>query len=198
MIRLPTIAAILLGAVLPASGAAADCPVPADLDSGIAVRFDDGALERYVRTRPAVVRLERSFDGAVESIMDLGHGVYVLTYMDVFDGSPDLGSRMTTSFPGGLASLQPPAPGARWTARTLLLDRSGPTEENITVAWGALAETEIGGCRFTVLDGIIAYQSDNAYFEGVTYLPEFGFGFLQWAEDETGRSTFTALSIEAG
>lgn len=174
------------------------CPTGADLDLGITIDFDDGASETYQSVRPNVVRLNRAFEGVEESRMDLGHGVFVLTYAEVYDGKLDLRSRMTTSYPGGLLAIPMPEAGTRFEADTVSLDSSGPFEETVSVAWGQATTIDVGGCNYAAIEGIIAYQGEETLFEGVVYLPDLGFGYLAYYEDSAGRDNYVPTAIKVG
>ncbi len=183
---------------LPATAALA-CPTGADLATGFTVEFDDGASEFYLGIRDDLVRMEQSYEGEVSAVMDLGLGVFVLSYMDVYDGRPDTSTRITTSYPDGIASLKVPEAGARWSVETVGLNTmDGPFAETVIVAWGNEASLQIGACSYTAIDGIIAYQSDYTYSEGITYLPDLGVGFVSWYEDNEGRFDYGAVNIRAG
>ncbi len=189
---------ILSFVALPAAAVQA-CPTSTDLSTGFTVEFDDGASEYYLALRDDLVRMEQSFDGDITAVMDLGLGVFVLSYMDVYDGRPDPSTRITTSYPEGIASLRVPETGARWSEVTVGLNMlDGPFEETVIVAWGSAGQLQIGGCDYTAIPGIVAYQSENTYSEGITYLPELGVGFVSWYEDGEGRYEYGAMNIRAG
>ncbi len=194
MTRLPLAALI----ALLAPAAALACPVAADLALGVRIDFDDDTTEYYVALRDDLVRLERRYDGEPEAMMDLAHGVYVLTSMEIYDGTPDIGTRITTAYPGGLTELTPPVAGQRWAADTVVTGSDGPYAEQVTVAWGEPIEVRIGACTYAAIEGIIAYVGDEQVFEGITYLPDLGLGYVSWFEDAQGRESYTALGIAAG
>lgn len=194
MTRLPLAA---LTALL-APAAALACPTAADLPSGVMIDFDDNTTEHYLGLRDDLVRLERRYDGVTEAVMDLAHGVYVLTYMEIYDGAPDTSTRITTAYPGGLSSLTPPQAGERWEAATVVTNSDGPYTEQVTVAWSEPTEVQIGDCTYAALEGIIAYVSDEPLFEGITFLTDLGVGYVSWFEDGQGRESYTALGIAAG
>ena len=189
--------AVCLAALLPMPALA--CPTGADLANGITIRHDDGASETYRAVRDDLVRMEQSFDGELTAIMDLAHGTYVLTYMDVYDGRPDAGSRITTAYPGGMATLSAPEAGARWSLDTIVMDSAGPYAETVTVAWSTPRDATIGSCTYSAIDGIIAYDGeDETYVEGITYLIDVGVGYVNFYEDSAGRTDYVAIAIEAG
>ena len=178
----PAIATLLV--LAPAAGAT--CPTTADLGTGISIFYSDGSQETYVAVRDDLVRMEYAYDGTVEAVMDLALGVFVLSHMEVRNGTPDPSSRLTTSFPGGMGTLPAPAAGDRWARTSVVLDSSGPFEEEVTVAWGVPREVTVGSCTY-----------GEPYYEGITYLPDLGFGFVGWYEDASGRSTYAVTEILA-
>lgn len=179
------------------SSAALACPTGADLATGISIRFDDGALETYTALRDDLVRIEQGYDGEASAVMDLALGVYLLSYMDVVNGSPDTGSRYTISYPGGIGGLQVPAPGQRWTAETVLMDSTGPYTETMTVAWSQPFEQIIGACSYEAIEALIAYQGDDFYTEGLVFLPDLGVAYVSAYEDTSGRSEYAAVEVFA-
>lgn len=178
------------------AGPALACPTGADMETGVTITFDDGGFETYRQLRDNLVRMERGYDGAQDSVMDLGLGTFVLSYMDAFDGMPDPSSRTTTAYPGGLASLKVPMAGDRWQATTTVF-AGEPYAEEVSVAWGDERTVQIGACSYTAIDGIIAYESDTTIVEGIVYLTDLGIGYLEWFEDDQGREQYTATSITA-
>lgn len=175
------------------------CPTSSDLAGGIMVVFDEGSEELYTGIRAGLVRMQSSYDGDVSATMDLASGTYVLSYMDVFDGQPDTSSRITTAYPGGLSSLPAPTPGQRWSQPTIVTDSNGPYPETVEVAWADQGQVGVGDCSYTAIEGIIAYKGEGVepYFEGITFLPELGIGYVNWYQDEAGREDYVVYSISA-
>lgn len=196
MIRI--LALLLLPGVATAQGA---CPVAEDLSRGIRVTFDDGGTQSFRRAgEPGVVRIAgRAWDGSAYR-MEVGQGLYVLTYVYLgADGMPDEASRVSYDYGMAPAELPVPAPGGRFQAVATMTDATGVFAQAISQAAGEVERREIGGCSYDVLPLGIAYDTVNAYTEGLDYLPELGIALLRWQEgSDIPRHDAAPVSIAVG
>ena len=185
-------------AMLSASGALAQCPVAEDLEGGIRVDFADGYYEVYRAASPGVVEL---VGGNVEGMyyrMQLGHGQYLLSHVDVLEGGAE-DTANATSYDYGLppARMPQPAPGGRWdVVPSVSFADAGPVPEAQSAVFGPLQQVTIGTCHYEGFEVITAFDTPEAYLEGAVYLPALGFGWMSWSQDDLGgRAEYSAVSI---
>lgn len=181
--------ATLFAALLGAPGIALSCPTGADLAHGIAVSFQDGNVEIYRALKNGMVRATGGPTGTEDYQMDLAYGFYLLNSQNVENGRPDADSLQTTNFPMSIEGIPNPTPSMRWQVDVTLTDPGGTTNETQTFATGSSRMQQFGNCSYQVLDAIIHYDGENQVVDGLVYLPELGFGYLAWYQDEFGERT---------
>ncbi|NDU99979.1 hypothetical protein [Pseudoroseicyclus tamaricis] len=184
-------------ALITAGPAFAECPVPADMETGIRVEYSDGLVEMFRASGPGVVEsIGVDYDEPIYW-MEMAQGLYVTDYAEVWGDFIDLPNATRHDYGAPAAELPVPEPAGRWDARPdLLYPDEAPVSVTQSYVFGPEEAISVGACRFDALEVTTAYQSDDNYIEGVTYLSDFGFGWLAWMDDETdGYSTYSAVSI---
>lgn len=173
--------------LLAAAPALAECPTPDDLARGIRVEFQDGKVETFRAGGPGLVEVAGlSPDGGTYRYT-LAHGVHILSFeaLDA-DGRPDPERATTYDYGRPAADLPVPEPLGRFATGVTATDGAGPRSEPQSQAWGAPSTTILDGCAFDTIDGIVAYETANAYVEGLLYFPGLGLSVLAWEETADG------------
>lgn len=184
-----------------ASPAWAICPVADDLQTGIRLTADDGAVETYVAQTPDIVELTVTYDGGYSDKSLLGKGVYLLAVEEFYHGQKVHGSGSTYAYQDPVDAMPDPAPHAIWRTRAIV---DGADEDKITASWDAPVEMTYGDCRYTVIPGEITYSGANyRQTEGLHYLPELGFAYLAFSQYEhSGQMNeyqiITISAVESG
>ncbi len=144
-----------------------------------------------------MIRVDGSYDDDPTYRYELGQGSYLLSSIDIVDGAPDLGTRVTYSYPMPAAEMPAIAPAQRWQLDVVSASTDGVFPEGQSYATSEERSVSIGGCEYRAIDMIIAYDDDSQSTDGLVFLPDLGFGFLAWFEDSDGRSTYTPVEIGA-
>lgn len=167
-----------------AGPALADCPVAADLASGIRLISEDGTREVYLQQGPGVVEMTGTYPDGYTSRTLLGQGIYVLELVDLIDGQADLSTRLTFAFPMQPGEIPIPAAGDVWQVKTAMWDGYESIAETISARWGSLARVTYGDCSYDMIAGTLSYSSaDYSHQEVIHYLPQLGFGALYSYDD---------------
>lgn len=173
----------------------ATCPVPGDLAQGITVVFDDGGRETFREVRPGIVAVYGQDPDGSGYVMTLAQGFHLLETRDL----DDLEGALTYDYGMAETALPVPRPGESRTLAARVTDANGTYDENQVQSYGKALPTDIGTCHYRAFEGLINYASGDNYVESILYLPELGFGFLQWSQsDVDGRNPMTAISIHTG
>ena len=147
--------------------------------------------------RPAgsgIVRVEGLEGGALAYRMELGQGTHLLRYEAVEDGRTVAGSTDLYDYGVAPSEMPVPAPGGRWQADVTVQSEEGTRAESQSQVFDAASPVEIGGCRYDRVPVVIAYDTEDAYLEGIDYLPALGFGYLAWSETADGGRLATEPS----
>lgn len=175
--------------------ALADCPVRADLAQGITIAFVNGGIETFREVRPGVVAVYGQTSAGEAYVMTLGQGFHLIESRDL-DGQ-DTG--ISYDYGMDAAALPVPQPGGNSTLSVQITDSVSTFEQGQAQSYGKARPVDIGACRYSALEGMIAYETDDNFVESILYFPELGFGFLQWSEsDDEPRSPLTVVEIRAG
>jgi len=192
------IAAIAAALLMPiAAVAQTACMTASDLNLGITVTLDSGATEVYRRDADdgAVVIVDGTDESGPAYRLGLAQGILV-QFFDVVDEGDRTNSVSTTyDYPVAPTDVPVPVPGMRWQVSAVRSDSKGETTEDQSLQAGAVVPLAIGGCIYDSLPVTVSYGT--AYVEEITYLPDLGFGFLHWFQNEGGeRNTLTLISLE--
>jgi len=180
------------GAVL----AQAACPTAQDLARGIRIDFADGSSETFRDQGAGVVTVQGVDVEGFGYVMELGKGIHLLSYAPMTDGVIDEGARLDYDYGLAIADMPVPEPGGRWSTSVTVTDSMGPRSEPQSHAWGTLGSVDIGGCRYDMIEALIAYKTADNYVESVLYLPALGIGYLLWNESsQTERFPVEAVAI---
>lgn len=185
-------AALLLAG--PAMGQTA-CPVADDLFRGIRVDFDGGRVETYRSAGQGVVLMEgREADGPGYRL-NLGQGTHVLRY----ETPGDVSSVQVYDYGVGPAEMPVPVPGGRWQVEVSVTAPGRDRIEAQAQAYDQETTRQIGACSYRVVPVVIAYDTADAYMEGLDYLPELGFAYLVWSRNADGPGAeYSPVAISAG
>ncbi len=176
--------------------AQAGCPTAADLARGIRIDFADGSFETYRDTGAGVVVVDGADPEGFGYQMELGHGIHLLSYVNVNDGVVDDTSRISYDYGRAVGELPLPEAGGRWSSPVTVNDQYGPRSEPQTHQWSQISTVDIGGCSYDMIEAIIGYKTGDGYRESVEYLPELGLGYLLWNESDTmARNPVRPVSI---
>ncbi|MEM0942593.1 MAG: hypothetical protein AAGI70_01475 [Pseudomonadota bacterium] len=164
----------LLIALLPVTAHAA-CPTPADLEgAGIWVRSDDGAITHYVRTSPDMVAETTMYDANEGYWLESYRGLYVTADQDIQNGGRVEGTLTRSTYPGGVASLPQPEPGARWSGPVTDTNADGTDVQKFSVAFGEVQEVKIGPCTYQGIpaDTVFHEEGGGGTTGRLVYLPD--------------------------
>ncbi|MGZ9812292.1 hypothetical protein ACXN5S_17655 [Pseudoroseicyclus sp. H15] len=188
---------LVLITALAAGPAFAECPVPADMQTGIRVEYSDGLVEIVRSAGDDIVELVGVEGREAIYRMELAHGLHVLSYVAFDGGRPDAESAMSYDFGMPAAEMPVPAPSQRWDTAALVTTGSEPPVETAqSSVFGPVESLSVGECRFASIEVMTAFDTDDNYIETIKYLPELGFGWLVTMNDETsGFSAYSAVSI---
>ncbi|MCF2905421.1 hypothetical protein L0666_10505 [Octadecabacter sp. CECT 8868] len=189
----------LIVTLLAAAPALADCPVAADLETGIRVTESDGTTNTFRLIDDGIVQNDGvATDGYTYRNL-LAQGTHLIGLSDTENGNdiPDTVRTMTYAFaPAGM-----PIPEAS-SSRSYQTTVTSPTSvypETQTQAWGAMTTLTIGDCTYDMIPGKLTYtNTDYVVYEGLYYLPDVGLGLLhsyQIQGDPVDR--YQAIKIEA-
>lgn len=161
------------------------CPGPRDRGQPIAVRFESGLMEVHSTKDGQTFSIEAFEAGQPIYRLEVAHGTHLLSYVEVYDGQADEGTRVTYDYGIPVARMPVPAPGARWQSGVRVTDNDGTATEAQVQAYGVMTDVTIGTCRYDMIPVLIAYDSADLYVEQINYLPELGIGYLVDSQTET-------------
>ncbi len=154
------------------------CPTVADLPGGIVVVDDQDATETFYPLTPGVIRSDYLDTDGTGSRTLLGQGVYLLQYLYLEGGAPQVNTRATTSYPMTPVDMPVPTPGGAWNTAFASVSETGRVSGEVLAAvFGDLSELTIGACSYDMIPVTIDYQSDG-YQELIYFLPQLGFGLF--------------------
>ncbi|WP_318337670.1 hypothetical protein [Defluviimonas sp. D31] len=146
--------ALALAAFSAGQAMAADCPVAADLTTGIAAEYADGGRVEYRSAGEGRIAIfEPNEDDAARGLYFLSvAGLYDLAVAHRLNGANDPDRSLTLVYSEPEEDLPIPVPGGSWlgTVDTVFPDGTVDTDTAIYV-FGAASDREIGGCRYATL-----------------------------------------------
>ncbi len=164
------------------------CPTIDDLGRGIEFRTANGDVEIHKQLRPDWMTLNVSFADGDGSLLEMYHGIYLLTVIPIEGGFPQPASRETYATVNELAQWDVPRPDATW---------ENTTPGGGRAASGPLGTTMIAGCRYDSFEVVLQFNDDDTYKEVYTYLPELGVGLLVKTEASDRTDTYSYISVKA-
>jgi len=176
-----------------AAPATADCLTASDMTGGISVTLDNGAIEVYRRDMndPALVTVDGSGESGPAYRLVLVRGILVVLFETVDESAGAMNVSTSYSYPLAPADVPVPVAGALWQISALRNDSEGETPEDQIHQAGDLTPITIGECTYAAIPVTVAYGA--TYVEEITYLPDLGFGFLHWFQNEGGEKNATNL-----
>ncbi|SHI87924.1 hypothetical protein [Wenxinia saemankumensis] len=197
-LHLPLPAALCLVLAAPLAAQSPGCVTAADLAGGIRVEYGDGTAEIYSRRDGAVVHVRGMVDDVPSYEFEIAHGTHLLSYRNIVDGAVDPASRQDYEYGIPPEEMPVPAPGGRWQASVTVTSAEGDRQEAQSQVYDAAGTVSVGACTYATLPAIIAYDTADAYMEGIRVLPELGIGYMLWNETDGVRSeTVRVVSISA-
>jgi hypothetical protein len=173
---------------LASSFAAAACPDATDLAKGIEFRTSGGDVEVHRKLRPDWITISVIFPDGDGSVLEMYHGMYMLSAIPIEGGVPKPGQREDYADVSELTQWPRPTPDTSWTNTT----PSG----GIAVS-GALETKMIAGCRYDSVQVDVQFADDPTYTETYAYLPELGLGLLVKTVASDGTDTYSYISVKA-
>ena len=186
--------------LLAATPVFAECPVAADLDSGIRVIETDGTVNLFVNIGDGVVQNDGVAPDGYRFRNILAQGTHLVELGDVDDGSYILGTQQSVSYGVPRGSLPIPTANSTWSVETVVtLDDGGSYPETQSQRWGAPTTLSIGDCTYDMIPAKLTYiNSDYEVYEGLHYLPALGLALLNTYQIKGDvPSVYTAARIEA-
>ncbi|MCU9847070.1 hypothetical protein OEZ60_03545 [Defluviimonas sp. WL0024] len=147
--------AALAAVTLAAGGAlAADCPVAADLSTGIAAEYADGGRVDYRDAGEGRIAIfEPDSDGSSSGLVFLSRaGLYDLVVARRQNGVNDPERSLTLVYSEPEEDLPNPEPGGAWLGTVDTVFPGGAIDTDTAVyVFGSASDREIGGCRYATL-----------------------------------------------
>lgn len=172
-----------LGLMLPgAAWAQGTCPEAEDLARGVELSFSDGSTEVYRAAQTGVMSLNVFEGGVLLHEMMLAQGTHLLSFVGYVDGAPDIETAIVYNYRMPIGEMPPPEPGGRWTVSPEVSNADGPRDETQWQAYGGSEPVMIGGCAYSGIPVLIAYDTEDAYTEQLVYVEELGLAYLLWSE----------------
>jgi hypothetical protein len=177
--------------------ALAECPVAADLETGIRLSDGEGS-ETFVRDSDLSVIATYEAEGAPPTQSLLAHGIYVMSNADLEDGTPVSGTEVTYVYPVNVPDLPLPIPGGTFETTVMRLGDGQMSNQRETYAFGEMTSVTIGACSFEMIPITARYPDEGPdRYEVIHYLPELGFGYLAEYHDAQMDDIYTYTAIEA-
>ncbi|WP_425099279.1 hypothetical protein [Tropicibacter sp. S64] len=173
MRSLTLIAALWAPAVL------AECPVAADLDTGIRMRTADGAYEELKTFTPGTVTSHYYENGTLDSRVLLARGLYMVEFIQARDGALDTTARDTYSYGHSPQDIPLPEVG-KSLQMPVVINEGGEISQGLDV-FEADPETTMtfGDCTYTVLPVRMYFDpADRETYDILHYLPDLGASYL--------------------
>ncbi|MGP6086897.1 hypothetical protein [Antarctobacter jejuensis] len=173
------------------------CPVADDMGKGIRFTVDGTDTEEYRRQSAGLIEvLYITAQGDVTRNL-LGQGVYLLEYVDVIDGTPDLSTRTTYAFPGKPEDLKVPEPGASVTYDVVVNYAGDLDKEQQIYSFGQKSLLNFGACEYEMIVAEVRYSPDETEtIDYLYYLPEFGFAYYVGSDSVDGATRYIYSNIE--
>jgi len=190
---------ILLLTCLAASPAFAQCPTEADLTGGILITEMDGTTNQFTGQGNGIVQNDGRAPDGFTYRNRLAQGTHLIELGDTDGRNYINDSRIEVSYPQAAARLPIPTASSRWNVETVVSDSNGRYPESQTQSWGAMTTLTIGNCSYDMIPGKVSYtNADYVVFEGLYYLPELKFAFLNTYQIKgEDPSVYTPMRIEA-
>jgi hypothetical protein len=118
----------------------ADCPIGADLTTGIRVTETNGTTQTYTSLLNGIAQVDITFSDGAQSRNLLAQGTYVLQLADVENGAIVPSSIFATTYPQPAIDLPIPSAGSVWTVDTTTLNRDETYAETQSQKWGGTFE----------------------------------------------------------
>ncbi len=180
---------VLLGSclgMLSAGAVLADCPVAADLDKGIRFTAEAQESETIRNYGNGVLLSLYEVEGAINSHVLLGQGIYLLQSIDIEDGKPIARTRSTYAYSMQPSEMPVPTPNADWSAQYVFGDGYGYATHNVEYVFGALTKESFGECSYDMIPVDVVYQPAGDR-ELLHYFPELGLSYLAGHYDDDGK-----------
>ena len=188
--------ALLLCALTGPAMAQGDCPVAADLATGIRFGIENDETEVFTRISPTRLRSVYSTAPGSGSEVILARGLYVLQVRSFDNWKPDAESMISHVFPMPDAELPLPVPGTTWEVIPTKTDGGDTTKDRQLYTHGQSFSKTYGTCAYDVIPVTIRYPDlPGDYHETVHYLPELGLSYLAAFTDADGRVDINYLTI---
>lgn len=187
---------ILILCLLPAT-AVAECPVPGDLAKGIIATSTNGGMELFEAARPGVVTSTYMENGEPLSQSLLGQGVYLLQSINLEDGRPTLGNKLSYAYPMAPKDMPLPTAGGKWDVSTLMDDYGDFKKSVVNYKFSKEREITIGDCSYSGFEVSVQYSEGIDYQETLDYLPDLGISLITaYIESDGTVDRYTTTKLE--
>lgn len=188
---------LTLIAALWAPMALAECPVAADLETGIRITTAEGDYEELKSFTPGTVVSHYYAKGALDSRVLLARGLYMIEFIPALEGALETGERDTYSYDYSPDKVPLPVVG-KSLELPLVINESGTISEGLDV-FEADPEIDVtyGDCSYRVLP-IRQYfnVNDRETYDILHYLPDLGISYLARSFFPSGQEVHEYVTIE--
>ena len=143
----------ILLALLAASPTWADCPLAADLTTGIRVTEDTGTLNTFVAIGGSVVQQDGATTDNYNFRNMLAQGTHLLSLSDAENGEPIADTLISTAYSIAPNDMPRPQPSMTQTYDTTVTTSDGSYSETQTQSWGQTTTLTIGDCTYDMRGG---------------------------------------------
>jgi hypothetical protein len=187
---------LVLPLVLISGPALADCPVKADLQTGIRLYDLDGNYELFQRHNEHIIKGAWVEGGVASAGYLLNGGLYLLDVHELESDTPVPLTRTTYAFPVHPADAPLPLPGGQWDVEVLVTEGGHFSTEGQHYAFGAPEWVNLGACDYRVIPVTVSYNNSNER-DVLHYLPALGISYLsEIHEGDKLLDHFTYQSLE--
>ena len=189
---------VLIAALTAASPALGECPVAADLASGVQVTETDGSVNLFTALGDGVVQNDGYSPGGYSFRNVLAQGTHLVELGDTQGEDYVPNSRRTVTYPMAQAEMPIPQTSTSLEFETTITTAGGEYPEQQIQKWGEASTLTIGECTYDMIPGKVTYTNTNyVVFEGLHYLPDLELSLLHSYQIQGEiASTYTASRIQ--
>lgn len=190
---------LIILTLMAATPALAECPVAADLETGVRVTESDGTINLFTAVGDGVVQNDGTAPSGYTYRNLLAQGTHLVELGDTENGSYADGTRRTVIYPISRADMPVPTPNSRNEYETTIRAAGGDYPESQTQMWGAMTTLDIGECSYDMIPGKLTYTNSSfVVLEGLYYLPALELGLLHSYQIQgESADNYVASKIEA-
>lgn len=189
---------LLAVSLLAASPALADCPVAADLATGVRVTETDGTVNLFTAIGDGTVVNDGTAPDGYTYRNILAQGTHLVELGDTSNGAFMPDTHRVVTYPTPRANMPAPTTTTSYEFDTTIATSTGEYAEVQTQRWGAQSSLTIGDCTYDMIPAKINYtNADYVVLEGLHYLPALELALLHSYQIQgEPASIYTAAKIE--